>query len=176
MTSDVEVVSFERTGLIVSPELEGVRLLAGEVERQLNSDPINKNIKDAHVFNASSQKVQVVIEEMLCSFGFESEKKGLFDHYKVKALRPDYYKKEFGGVIFEVERGKTIANNMDLLDVWKAHICEEAKHLFLMVPRVRVNGNGRNAQIFNPVKSRIEAFFTKNGSHIDVDSVTIFGY
>ncbi len=176
MTSDVEVVSFERAGIVVSPELESVRELAREVERQLNSDPIKQKIKDAHVFNASSQKVQIVLEEMLSSLGFESEKKGLFDHYKVKALRPDFYKKEFGGVIFEVERGKTKDNNMDLLDVWKAHICEDAKHLFLMIPRVRVSGDGKKAQIFNPVKSRIEAFFTKKSSHIDVDSVTIFGY
>ena len=31
----------------------------------------------------------------------------------------------------EVERGKTTTNNMDLLDIYKCHICEEANHLFL---------------------------------------------
>ena len=34
----------------------------------------------------------------------------------------------------EVERGKTTTNNMDLLDIYKCHICEEANHLFLFVP------------------------------------------
>jgi hypothetical protein len=30
--------------------------------------------------------------------------------------------------------GKALANNMDLLDLWKCHICREAHHLFLVVP------------------------------------------
>ena len=44
------------------------------------------------------------------------EKKGLFKNYNSQ-LRPDYYKKlKKSGIILEVERGKTLKNNMDLLD------------------------------------------------------------
>ena len=43
----------------------------------------------------------------------------------------------------EVERGKTVLNNMDLLDVWKCHICESANYLFLIVPQMRHDGAGK---------------------------------
>lgn len=39
------------------------------------------------------------------------------------------------GIILEVERGKTLMNNMDLLDMWKCHICEHARYLFSIVPK-----------------------------------------
>jgi hypothetical protein len=118
----------------------------------------------------------VILEEMT-SLGFSSEKKGLFSHYVVSGIRPDYYKPiQGGGVLFEVERGKTIANNMDLLDVWKTHICKEANHLFLLVPKVRVQASGGKQKIFNTVANRLEAFFEPSANPIDVDSVTLFGY
>ena len=44
--------------------------------------------------------------EFCKDLGFESEKKRLFKHYN---LRPDYYKKtDDGGIILEVERGRTV--------------------------------------------------------------------
>jgi hypothetical protein len=92
-------------------------------------------------------------------------------------LHPDYYKPlAKGGILFEVERGKTIANNMDLLDVWKTHICREANHLFLLVPNIRVSRNKNVAKNFPSVKNRIETFFNENISAIDVDSVYLFRY
>ena len=65
---------------------------------------------------------------------------------------------------------------MDLLDVWKTHICAEAKHLFLMVPLIRVTKTGGQQKIFNTVEKRIGAFFAENVLAIDVDSVHLFGY
>ena len=113
----------------------------------------------------------------MLELGFTSEKKLLFSEYRVGGLRPDYYKPlSKGGILFEVERGKTIANNMDLLDVWKTHICKEANHLFLLVPNIRVSKNQNEAKIFPSVKNRIETFFNENISPIDVDSVHLFGY
>jgi hypothetical protein len=65
---------------------------------------------------------------------------------------------------------------MDLLDVWKTHLCSEAKHLFLMVPNVRVTEKGTAQKIFNTVENRIETFFLTESKPIDVHSVHIFGY
>jgi hypothetical protein len=80
--------------------------------------------------------VQEVLLEKAAELGFTSEKQGLFEEYATSGLRPDYYK-PFGdrsGILLEVERGKTTINNMDLLDLWKCHICPEADVLFLFVP------------------------------------------
>ena len=93
-------------------------------------------------------------------------KKGLFKDYKTRALRPDYFKKlSNGGILMEVERGKTITNNMDLLDLWKCHICEEANHLFLIVPLAV----SRTPNIYNYVGNRVDSFF-KEKNYINVDS------
>ena len=75
----------------------------------------------------------------------------------------------------EVERGKTTNNNMDLLDVWKCHICEEANYLFLLIPNVRQNGKGGKTQTFSPVVKRLHSFFIKE-NYINVNAIFIFGY
>ncbi|ASY17045.1 hypothetical protein A1sIA79_02150 [Candidatus Planktophila versatilis] len=114
---------------------------------------IAEGISEAHVFGASSAKVQSVILKKMTELGFQSERKGLFKNMTAAGIRPDHFKPlEGGGILFEVERGKTIANNMDLPDVWKTHICSEAKHLFLMIPRIRVTGNHREQKIFQSVE------------------------
>ena len=71
----------------------------------------------------------------------------------------------------EVEKGKTITNNMDLLDLWKCHICEEANHLFLLVP-IDVT---HTKNIFNSVCNRMNSFFQIE-NYLNIDSVTVFGY
>lgn len=148
-----------------------------QVLQVLNSEDVKKSILKAHIFHASSHSIQATILPNLLDLGFQSEKKGLFLDYKVSGIRPDYYLDlEGGGILFEVERGKTLANNMDLLDVWKTHICKEARHLFLLVPKIRVTEKGVQQKIFATVVNRIETFFLPNGNPIDVDSVHIFGY
>jgi len=92
-------------------------------------------------------------------------------------LRPDYYYK-LGinkGILIEVERGKTLTNNMDLLDIWKCHICKEANFLFLIVPQIRQTNKGGETVTFNNVVKRLESFFEKD-SYINVDAVFLFGY
>jgi hypothetical protein len=81
-----------------------------------------------------------------------------------------------GEFFLRSNEGKTIANNMDLLDVWKTHLCLEAKHLFLMVPKIRVTEKGGSQKIFNTVENRIETFFLNESTPIDVNSVHLFGY
>jgi hypothetical protein len=166
-----------RVDLTSTPDFREVTKLANSVLEILNNKSVKDAIAKAHVFGASSHTIQKAILPQMLELGFSSEKKQLFSDYKVGGLRPDYYKPlATGGILFEVERGKTIANNMDLLDIWKTHICREANHLFLLVPNIRVSKNLNEAKIFPSVKNRIETFFSENISAIDVDSVHLFGY
>lgn len=177
MDQAINMKTFERPGLVESANLVEVRNLANAVLEILSTPKASKAIADAHVFNASSHAIQAVILDEMIHLGFSSEKKGLFAEYSVSGIRPDYFKPvDGGGILFEVERGKTIANNMDLLDVWKTHICKEAKHLFLLVPKVRVQASGGKQNIFNTVANRLDAFFGENTHPIDVDTVSLFGY
>ena len=154
-----------------------VQEIGTKVLRILNQPSIQAAIKDENQLGASSARVQETILADLERLGFTSEKTGLFSEYQVSGIRPDYFKPlEGGGILFEVERGKTLANNMDLLDVWKTHICKEAQHLFLMVPKIRVNGQGQQQKVFIPVVNRLESFFEASCPPIDVTSVHIFGY
>jgi hypothetical protein len=168
---------FLRPGLIDSQNLSQTLEVSGQVREILQNQKVKDSIAEVHKFGASSHTVQKSILDQVEPLGFVSEKKGLFADYKVSGIRPDYFKSiAGGGILFEVERGKTIANNMDLLDVWKTHLCSEAKHLFLMVPKIRVTEKGGSQKIFNAVENRIETFFLDENKPIDVNSVHIFGY
>ena len=168
---------FLRPGLINNQNLRETLEVSGQVREILRNQKVKDSIAEVHKFGASSHTVQKSILDQVEPLGFVSEKKGLFAAYKVSGIRPDYFKSlAGGGILFEVERGKTIANNMDLLDVWKTHLCSEAKHLFLMVPNIRVTEKGGSQKIFNTVENRIETFFLDENKPIDVNSVHLFGY
>lgn len=168
---------FERPGMEKSPNYLEVLELAEKVNLVLQEPEIIAAIHDAHKFGASSHLIQSVILEPMKLLGFSSERKGLFEDMNVAGIRPDYFKPILGGgVIFEVERGKTIANNMDLLDVWKTHICKEAKHLFLLVPKIRISKKGSEQKIFFSVEKRIGTFFLEEALPIDIETVHLFGY
>jgi len=168
---------FLRPGLSDSQNLKETLEVSSQVREILMNQKVKDSIAEVHKFGASSHTVQKSILDQVEPLGFVSEKKGLFAAYKVSGIRPDYFKSlAGGGILFEVERGKTIANNMDLLDVWKTHLCSEAKHLFLMVPNIRVTEKGGSQKIFNTVENRIETFFLDENKPIDVNSVHIFGY
>jgi hypothetical protein len=168
---------FLRPGLSDSQNLKETLEVSGQVHEILKNQKVKDSIAEVHKFGASSHTVQKSILDQVEPLGFVSEKKGLFAAYKVSGIRPDYFKSlAGGGILFEVERGKTIANNMDLLDVWKTHLCSEAKHLFLMVPNIRVTEKGGSQKIFNTVENRIETFFLDENKPIDVNSVHVFGY
>ena len=133
-------------------------------------------LEKTHKLHAKSGEIQNIILEKTKELGFASEKNGLFNNLSVKQLRPDYYLKldNNKGIIMEVERGKTIANNMDLLDIWKCHICDEANYLFLIIPNIRQTATGQNI-IFKTVERRMLTFFeTKN--YTNVDGVFLIGY
>ena len=152
-------------------ELKIVRKLSNKLFGYLNKEETFKKLKSLHTKGNSSQKIQDVIIYRLKELGFESEKKGLFKLYNSQ-LRPDYYKKlNKSGIIVEVERGKTLKNNMDLLDVWKCHICEEANHLFLIVPKEI----SHTPNCYSACRKRLGLFFIKR-NYINIDSLTLFGY
>lgn len=137
---------------------------------------ISEKINDTHKVNATSHKIQDIFIEKCIKLGFSSEKKGLFNNYKTTQLRPDYYKSiNNTGIIMEVERGKTITNNMDLLDIWKCHICNKADYLLLIVPIIRQANSGTSTKTFAPVVNRIDSFFMEE-NYINVKGCFIIGY
>lgn len=134
-------------------------------------------LSEANQPGRSSAEVQAVFLEKATELGFVDESKGLFDSYTSSALRPDYYRPVGStGVIWEVERGKTTINNMDLLDFWKCHICEYANYLFLMVPReLRQNPTMSPRREFATVSKRLESFFVL-GNYTNVHGLVLLGY
>ena len=153
-------------------DIEEVNQIANKLKEYLETESVLKALKSLNVKHTGSLEIQNVFIEFAKQLGFESEKKGLFKDYKTPRLRPDYFKKlNNGGILLEVERGKTITNNMDLLDLWKCHICKDANHLFLIVP-LNVS---HTSNIFRNVCKRMDSFFDKD-NYTNVDSVTIFGY
>jgi len=109
--------------------------------------------------------------------GFVNESRGLFQGYDNKAVRPDYYRPVGdSGILLEVERGKTTINNMDFLDFWKCHLCEQANYLFLMVPQaLRQNESMAPRHEFNAVVKRLGSFFVPR-NYTNVRGLIIFGY
>jgi hypothetical protein len=163
---DVDAIEFSRV-------LEIARLL----REHLNSEEISSKIAQANALGMSSFKVQECFAKPAAALGFQSEKTRLFGGYSVANLRPDYYLSLSSGrgILLEVERGKTLANNMDLLDLWKCHICEAAQYLFLVVPLVRPNTEGKETQIYSRVVHRVGPFF-KKGNYVSVYGVVVFAY
>ena len=155
-------------------ELKEVFKIAKELENYLNQKEIIDQITKINVKGVHSQKIQKIITDYAePKLGFSSEKEKLFEKYESKKLRPDFYKKVGKtGILMEVEKGKTVTNNMDLLDLWKCHICSEANHLFLIVP-IRDEAKGLN--IFDTVCKRMSSFFVKE-NYLNINSLVIFGY
>jgi hypothetical protein len=124
---------------------------------------VRARFNEANFPGSSSAKVQEVFLEKALELGFQSEKKQLFQTIPTSNLRPDYYKKvDRSGIIIEVERGKTIMNNMDMLDMWKCHLCTNANHLFLFVPNaLQHNNNATPYDCFNIVANRMAPFFKR---------------
>lgn len=159
------------------PEVfDSVNSIAEQLRAHLDQSTTQALLKERHVIGASSAAIQEIILNESQRLGFHSERKGLFSDYEVTALRPDYFCSIGNtGILLEVERGKTIANNMDLLDLWKCHICSHADYLFLVVPQVRPTAKGGSTQQFSHVAKRLSPFF-QIGNYVNVEAVFLFGY
>jgi hypothetical protein len=174
----VELATFVQRGLD-GAELAVVADIATTLQDHLNTPQAQMQLLEANQPGGSSALVQAVFIRRALELGFASEKKGLFLNYGA-ALRPDYYRPlpEFGtGIILEVERGKTTTNNMDLLDMWKCHLCETAHHLFLLVPlELRHNELMSPKREFATVSRRLGTFFDPPENYVNVRTCSIFGY
>ena len=166
-----------RKGQLRSPEtFAQVEQIAAKFLAYLRSSIVEQDIAKVHRLGASSAMVQAIIQPGADSLGFSTEKKGLFTDYSVSALRPDYFMKVGdSGILLEVERGKTTTNNMDLLDLWKCHICLHADYLFLVVPNARVSEKGGVMRHFKQVQKRLGTFFVPR-NYVNVEAVFLFGY
>jgi hypothetical protein len=173
----VELQIFVKEGVKSSQEYTEIDKIAIDLLEYFNQKNVIDKIEKANQPNANSKEIQDIFLPKTTELGFRSEAKGLFSKYRTSALRPDYYKKISvnSGIILEVERGKTLMNNMDMLDVWKCHICVEANYLFLIVPKNIKRGNNKNEVVYEKVKDRLQSFFIKD-NYINVNAIFIFGY
>jgi hypothetical protein len=150
--------------------------LAIKLRMLMASDEIFNAIQKVHRFGGKSHEIQAVLRTDLESLGFRAERKGLFSQYEVSGLRPDFYRPlAESGIIVEVERGKAITNNMDLLDLWKCHLCDRADFLFLVLPLARVSADGKPIKAFDSAKRRLATFFQPR-NYVNVEAAFLFGY
>ena len=157
-------------------ELVEVRALATDLRMFMERTETQQLVAAANVLHSSSSNIQAVLLDEARRLGFQSERKGLFSKYPAGGMRPDYYRRMGdSGILLEVERGKTLANNKDLLDLWKCHICTDADYLFLFVPRRRPHGNGKDTPVFGRVVNRLSTFF-EEPNIVNVEAAVLFGY
>ena len=157
-------------------EYLAVQVVSDNLLTHLNTPGARALMADANLPGRSSAEVQTTFLPFATQQGFTSEAKGLFLQYENK-LRPDYFRAtETNGILLEVERGKTTTNNMDLLDLWKCHLCKHADYLFLMVPQaLRHNATMTPKKEYNAVVKRLHTFFMP-GNYTNVRGLHIFGY
>ena len=159
-------------------ELDQVDALARRLANHLKGDV--DAIAALHIHGAQSKAIQDRVGSLLeRQLGFSTEQVLTPDEGLITRARPDFYYSlsANSGVIAEVERGGTTANNHDLKDLWKAHVAVSANHLFLVVPNELFNEAGTvRERPFPKVVRRMGAFFTSSRCNVDVLSVHIFGY
>ncbi len=172
----IERKDFVQSRYSKSKEWREVLDVADALARHLEAPATAGLLAEANQPGQSSALVQAVVLEEATALGFRDESKGLFLAYQ-SALRPDYFREVDGtGIILEVERGKTTINNMDLLDLWKCHICEHADYLFLMVPtELRQNPTMSPRREFATVARRLRTFFLP-GNYTNVRGLVLIGY
>jgi hypothetical protein len=162
--------------LSLEPEFDEASQIASRLAARMATDSVRAAIAEVHKLGGRSQDVQALLRADLEALGFANERAGLFAATPVAALRPDFYRTVGrSGVIAEVERGKTITNNMDLLDLWKCHICAHADFLFLIVPFARKSEDGTAIKAFEQSQRRLATFFDPR-NEVNVEAVFIFGY
>lgn len=158
-------------------EFDRVAAIAERLHAHLNTRGALAGLAAANLPRTSSAAVQAVFRPFAIELGFVDERRGLFAGHATSALRPDYFLRlGTTGILLEVERGKTITNNMDLLDFWKCHLCVHAHYLFLLVPRaLQHNPTMRPIDAFSAASKRLATFFTP-GNATNVRGLFLFGY
>ncbi len=172
----VERTAFVRDDHGTTAECRQVGQVADRLLEHLNGAEVQALITSANRPGEPSHGIQIAFQPFAAELGFRDESKGLFATYE-SAVRPDYYL-PLGdtGILLEVERGKTVRNNMDYLDFWKCHVCEHAHYLFLLVPRsLQHNPVMRPANEYAAVCRRLRTFFVPR-NYTNVRGLFVFGY
>jgi hypothetical protein len=150
------------------------RRVAAHLRTALDCTDVRDALDAIAPVGGSSHEVDAIVRPHAEPLGFSSQRTDLFLGYPV-GLRPDWYRRLGAtGIILEVERGKAVTNNMDLLDLWKCHIRREASHLILVVPKVVRRTSGIES-VYPRVVTRLSTFF-EPGNETNVSSVAILGY
>lgn len=173
----VDLQVFARHDYVSSEEFVDVQRIAEQLLDSLREPLVAAAIDAANQPGQSSGEVQNCFGDAASRLGFRSEHRGLFASYQ-SGLRPDYYLALGAtGIILEVERGKTTANNMDILDFWKVHLCPSAHYLFLVVPKaLKHNNDMRPVNQHAIVGRRLKNFFAEPRNYTNVRALFLFGY
>lgn len=157
---------------VQGPSLEAARQTASELAVLICELQTTSEFASANQLGASSGQIQALLAPCLHSLGYLSEQRS---RQGLAEFRPDF-EKTVGDVsiLVEIERGKTTDNNMDMLDLWKAHIHPSAGHLVLVVP-VWYQTSKHIKRTFHTVCRRMEPFF-EPGFATNVKSLHIVGY
>ena len=158
-------------------DYQAVLQKANSLYEKLSKPGVQRKIREANIPKASSQNIQDVIAPHATDLGFQSEKKGLFADHPTSLTRPDFFLEVgYSGILIEVERGRTIMNNMDYIDFWKCHICSDASYLFLFVPsRLQQNKTRPPTNTFHKVCNRMQPFFEPE-HYTNVLALFLYGY
>ena len=172
----VQVTRFVQTDWAETAEFHEVVRVADALASHLNTPQAQAAIAIAHGPRSPSSAVQATFLDFATGLGFRNEATGLFADYQ-KRLRPDYFLAVAStGILLEVERGKSITNNMDMLDFWKCHLCASAHYLFLLVPQDLRHGDvGFTERPYAAVVSRLASFFEPR-NYTNVRGLFVFGY
>lgn len=170
------MTEFVQSPLAGSDEYRAVKAIAARLLAHFQTPETSAKLSFANQPGAPSQGVQDAFVEFAHELGFVDEHVGLFAGYE-SAVRPDYFLRLGAtGILLEVERGKTTINNMDFLDFWKCHLCEQANYLFLLVPReLRQNAKMSPRREYAAVVRRLAPFFVPR-NYTNVRGLFVFGY
>lgn len=121
---------------------------------------------------ANSSQVEGLVSSSLVAQGFQRQvpaRVGLAEFRADFGLISDN-----DGILVEIERGRTLDNNMDMIDFWKCHIHPTAHHLVLVVP-IWYRTNRGVTQSFSRVCKRLHPM-SEQGFETNVWSLCIVGY
>jgi len=91
-----------------------------------------------------------------------------------KSFQPDGYHNP-SGLIFEVEAGMTVPNNMAYKDLIKACLMEGTNHFVLAVP-LFYDGGGSKSNPYSVVVRDFSAIFESARLQLPLETVTVIGY
>jgi hypothetical protein len=149
---------------------KNVLLVAKDIDKFITDNQLE--IDSCNQPGHSSRVIEKLFENILEKHEFVHEPK---KEYPDQLLRPDFVNRRLKTII-EVERGKILNNNMDMLDFWKTHIHEECRYLILIVPKIlRHSDKTSPEKPFDRVKARLFLFFKDNNS-TNVYGLIIIGY